>query len=313
MGDRRRVADQIDLEAYGLKRADCRLSTGAGPFDDDIDLLEAVILGGLCRLGGRHLGGIGRRFAGTLEADVAAGGPGDEVTLLVTDADDRVVEGGEDMHHPVTDILLFFALASALDSLGQLRLPPCPPLLPGLLLVGHGPAGSFAGAGVRLRSLAAHRKALLVAKPAVAADLDEPFDAHRDLAAQVAFDEMIVLDLVTKLLNLVIGEILDARIGVDSRKSQDLPRRRNPDAKDIGQPVFDSLLARKFNTCDSSHTSLPPRSLTLLVARVLAADDPNHSVSPDNAAVLTHGLYGRFDLHNQSRSLRKNIDPYQPR
>src|SRR5689334_1712960 len=49
-------------------------------------------------------------------------------------------------------------------------------------------ARSLAGAGVGARALAAHRQAAAVAHPAIAAEVHEPLDAHRDFAPQVAFD-----------------------------------------------------------------------------------------------------------------------------
>src|SRR5438874_12740717 len=65
---RRHVADAEDLEAGCLERANRRLAAGAGPFDEDLDLLQAVLhpLSG-ARVGG-HLGGERRRLARALEA-----------------------------------------------------------------------------------------------------------------------------------------------------------------------------------------------------------------------------------------------------
>src|SRR5215468_11036408 len=57
-----------------------------------------------------------------------------------------------------------------------------------LLLAGDRLGRSLAGAGIGVCALAAHREAATVAQPAIAAEIHQPLDVHRDIAPQVALD-----------------------------------------------------------------------------------------------------------------------------
>ena len=54
--------------------------------------------------------------------------------------------------------------------------------------------GPFRVRALVLRALAAHRQVAAVPQAAVAADLHQPLDVHRDLLAEVAFDAALLLD-----------------------------------------------------------------------------------------------------------------------
>ena len=43
---------------------------------------------------------------------------------------------------------------------------------------------------------------------------------ERDFTAQVAFHRIVVVDVLTQLRNLVLGQILDTGVGVDARGRQ---------------------------------------------------------------------------------------------
>src|SRR4029077_3638656 len=99
------VADTEDHEAGGLERTDRGLAAGAGPLDEDLDLLEAVLhalAGG--RVGG-HLRGERRRLARAFEAGGAGGLPRDDVPFAVGERDDRVVEARLDVRLADRDVL----------------------------------------------------------------------------------------------------------------------------------------------------------------------------------------------------------------
>src|SRR5579864_9493407 len=63
-----------------------------------------------------------------------------------------------------------------------------------LLLAGDRLGGALAGTSVGVGALAADRQALAVAKPAVAGQVHQPLDVDRHLAAQVAFDLVVMVD-----------------------------------------------------------------------------------------------------------------------
>ena len=95
-----------------------------------------------------------------------------------------------------------------------------------------------------------------MAQAAIAADLGQTLDVHRGLTAQVALDEIVMLNGLTQLGLLLVGQILDAGIGVDTGGLQDLRSAGRSDAVDIGQSHFDPLVAGKINTRNTCHNFL---------------------------------------------------------
>src|SRR5690349_16054127 len=101
------VLDARDLDADVLDRADRGLAAGAGTLHDHVDLAHTVLHGTTGGLLGGHLRGERAGLAGTLEADVAGGGPGEHVAVLIGDRHDRVVERRLDVRDTVGDVLAF--------------------------------------------------------------------------------------------------------------------------------------------------------------------------------------------------------------
>src|SRR3954454_18675002 len=231
------VADARDLEAGGLEGADRGLPAGAGPLDEDLDLLQAV-LDALARRGvGGDLGGEGRGLARAAEAGAARGLPGDDVPLAVGQRDDRVVERGLDVGLTDRDVLAD-APATALRATRSWHL-----LLGGLLLPGHLHAlRSLAGAGVGLRVLSPHGQAAPVALAAVGADLLQALDALGSLAAQVALDREVAVDALAQTGDLVLGEVPDVGVRRDLGLVEDLRRGGRADPVDVGQADLDALV-----------------------------------------------------------------------
>ena len=69
----------------------------------------------------------------------------------------------------------------------------------------------------------------------------------------LALDLVLVLDRLADPGNLVLGEILDARVPVDLRGLQDLSGARATDPEDVGQADFDALVRGKVDACDTCH------------------------------------------------------------
>ena len=95
--------------------------------------------------------------------------------------------------------------------------------------------------------LAADRQALAMAQALVAADLDLSANIGLNLAAQVALDLVIAFDVLTKLGELVVGEILAAHIPFDAGCLKNLLRPGTADAVDVGQRDLHALIARKIH------------------------------------------------------------------
>jgi len=61
-----------------------------------------------------------------------------------------------------------------------------------------------------------------VAQSAVAADLHQSLDVHRDLLAEIALDAADFLDHPADLADIVFREVLDADVGADARRGDDV-------------------------------------------------------------------------------------------
>src|SRR5690606_28778971 len=102
MRDGGHVRDIADLQAAGVESPDGGLAAGAGAIDAHIDVLEAVQLD--CSAAGFFSSGLrGKRRAlpGAAETRATGCGPGQGITLTISDRHDGVVERSVDMGHAV--------------------------------------------------------------------------------------------------------------------------------------------------------------------------------------------------------------------
>src|ERR1700674_286084 len=164
----------------------------------------------------------------------------------------------------------------------------------GLLLAGDGLPRTLATARVRARALPAYRQPTPVAHAPIAPDVHQPLDRARDLAAQVALDLEILLDLLAKFLDVVVGEVLHPRVRVDAGRLQQTLGRGPSDAEDVGQRDFDPLFARQVDACNACHMLLLPLSLFVLG---ILADHPRASPPLDDLAFVADLLDARSYFH----------------
>ena len=107
-----------------------------------------------------------------------------------------------------------------------------------------------------------HGQTATVTQTTVATNFAQTLDVHSSLTAQVAFDDIVMLDSIAEQCLLVLGQVLNAGIGVDTGLGQNLSSAGRSDAIDIGQSNFDPLVAGKINTRNTCHfLSAPPISL----------------------------------------------------
>jgi len=95
--DGRHVPNTGNKEPGALKRPDCGLSSCAWAFDEHVYLAKALIhtlAGSLFR---GTLCGEGSAFSRALESHCPGAGGGDDVTLRIRQANQRVIEGGIDI------------------------------------------------------------------------------------------------------------------------------------------------------------------------------------------------------------------------
>src|SRR3954468_21355617 len=81
-----------------------------------------------------------------------------------------------------------------------------------LLSAAHGLLRALSGARVGLRPLAVDRQAAAVPQPTIRANLGEALDRLRALAAQVALDLEVRVDVLAELRDLVLGQVADLRV-----------------------------------------------------------------------------------------------------
>jgi hypothetical protein len=119
-------------------------------------------------------------------------------------------------------------------------------------------ARTLAGTRIGAGALAAQRQAATMAQTAVGAEVNEALDRHADLAAQVAFDGELG-DLLAKLFDLGLGQVLDPGRRVDNGVDTDLPRSRTTDPIDALQADPDVFLDRQVDTRDARHVCVSPK------------------------------------------------------
>jgi hypothetical protein len=103
-------------------------------------------------------------------------------------------------------------------------------------------------------TLAAHGKGLPVAQAAIALNVDEALDVHRDVLAQVAFDVPLVLNDLADAVHLVLAQILDLLEGVNIRLFQNLERARLADAEDVSERDPCLLVAGQIDASNTCHS-----------------------------------------------------------
>src|SRR3989475_13259792 len=299
--DRRHVPDHVDAKAGRLQRPNGRLAPGARALHVHVDLPHAA----LHRFLARHFTGPGRRerraFAGPFETLVAGARPDDRVSAHVRDGHDRVIERGLNVGYAALDDLLLPLLAF----LPPHAAPPSHDLerLPCLALA----LGLFSCPCVCFGSLPSYRQPPAVPEPAIAPDVDEPFDVHRHFLAEVSLHLVLPLNDLPQLHDLILAEILHARRRRDSRLGQDLGGQRPPDAIDVRQPNMDLFLPREINSGDACHTaSLLSRCflpLPLLVPGC-RAEHSNDPTTPDHSTFRADRFDRRFHFHGRSALTR---------
>src|SRR5918994_452434 len=127
-------------------------------------------------------------------------------------------------------------------------------LLPsGLLLAGDGLLRALAGAGIGLGALAVHRQTPAVPDALVAADLDLAADVLRHLAAQVALDPVVRLDVVAQPDQVLVGQVAGAQVRAHAGGGERLVRAGLADAVDVGEGDLHPLLAGEVDAGEACH------------------------------------------------------------
>jgi hypothetical protein len=140
-----------------------------------------------------------------------------------------------------------------------------------------------------------------VAQALPAADLHLAADVLLDVAAEVAFDLEVLIDVGADLVDLFVGQITDPGVAIELELVGDLLGGRLTDPEDVGERDLQPLLAGDVYAGDSCHVCLLPalslRSALALLVPGVRADDLDAPVATDHLALLAHLLDARSNLH----------------
>src|SRR5260370_20146414 len=123
-----------------------------------------------------------------------------------------------------------------------------------LLLIRHCAAPrSLTGAGVGMRAVASNRQAAPMPQAAVGAHLDVTLDVHRDFLAQVAFHGSLFFEDLANGADFIFAQIAYLFVKINPRAKQQRLRTSAPDAINIAESDFDSLLRPQIYSGDTYH------------------------------------------------------------
>jgi hypothetical protein len=104
-----------------------------------------------------------------------------------------------------------------------------------------------------MRALPPHRKPLPVAQPAIAAEIHQPLDVHRDLTPKIALDRVIAINQLAHTQHLVIGQLMHAPLDWNADPAAYLERLGAPYAMYVGKPDRGSFLVGYIHASDARH------------------------------------------------------------
>src|SRR5882762_4911082 len=190
---------------------------------------------------------------------VAGGRPGKRVALAIRDRHDGVVERGVDMRDPLSHVLLDLLARAGCRGLLQLLAGRCVSashVLGGLpcwyVEFDRGLARTLARARVGARTLTAHRQALAVARAAIAVKVDQAFDRHLHLAAQIALDRE-ARHALADAIELGVGQLLDLARSLHASRGANRLRAGAADAEDRRQRDLGVLVVWNVYPCNAGH------------------------------------------------------------
>ena len=78
---------------------------------------------------------------------------------------------------------------------------------------------------------------------AIAADVFKSLDVKLDLTVKIALDLDIFVYIGTKRVLLLVGQVLDANVGIDVRRFKNFDRRGTPDTVDVSQTDLNTFFS----------------------------------------------------------------------
>ena len=107
-----------------------------------------------------------------------------------------------------------------------------------------------------MRALPADRQTAAVPQAAIAAEIHQPLDIHRDIAPEIALDHVVAVDHLADLQHFLISELRDPARLRNAHLGHDLLGLVWPDAVDVLQRDHDALVGRNIYAGDAGHVVL---------------------------------------------------------
>ena len=153
-----------------------------------------------------------------------------------------------------TALNVLFLTALAAYGLLDFAFSCCHCLIPSLLLSSaYSALGTLAGTSVLLGALTTNGQALTMTNTAIAADLDEALDVHGSLAPEVALYLYVVVDVLSELAHVILGQIAYANVGVNAGSCENVRSGLAADTVNVGQADLNSLVSWKVNARNTCH------------------------------------------------------------
>ena len=106
-------------------------------------------------------------------------------------------------------------------------------------------------------ALTAYRQRLPVAQAAIALNVDEALDVHRNVLAQVAFDFALVLNDLADAVHLFLAQILDLLEAIDVGLVQNLAGAGLTDPENVSERDPSLLVAGQIDASNTCHSWFP--------------------------------------------------------
>jgi hypothetical protein len=106
-----------------------------------------------------------------------------------------------------------------------------------------------------MSALTPDRKPAAMANTLIGANLDLALDVLLNLSAKVPLNLVVGLNQPANLGGLVLGQVFDLGVGVQSQITTDLMGTGESDPKDVRQANLEALVAGKINAGDTSHNA----------------------------------------------------------
>src|SRR5215469_16402401 len=163
------------------------------------------------------------------------------------------------------------------------------------LLAGDRSRRPLSGPRVGVCALPANRKAFAVAQSAIATEIHQPFDAHRDLSSQVALDAIFSVDQLAHAQSFIVGQLMHSPLRWNADSVAYLSSLSPADAINVGEPDRNPLLIGNVDASDARHLRFSSKRYEISVGSVRrkGEDYTDISLAVNVAARLIDGRGSR--------------------